>query len=74
VHERIKSVLANIRLIKQDGAFAAMASQYDAEARRRASTLTPAPAWTPHAADGRQTTGAATPVPVRHAEPFENAR
>jgi hypothetical protein len=74
VHERIKSVLANIRLIKQDGAFASMASQYDAEARRRAATLTSAPAWTPDTTDGRQPTGAATPVPARRADPFDPAR
>jgi hypothetical protein len=69
VHERIKSVLANIRLIKQDGAFASMANQYDAEARRRTATSTLIPARTPTATEWQP--GA---VPARHADPFDPAK
>jgi hypothetical protein len=37
VHERIKELLASIRQMKKEGAFAALGDQYDAEAKHRAA-------------------------------------
>jgi len=37
VHERIKQLLASIRLMRKDGAFSALNDQYDAEAKKRAA-------------------------------------